>query len=99
VADEPLRLARSGREYFTLTFTPALPDGVTVEARINYRNTEGDWHPVDLVDGEHKILLRGPLVTDTTSGHPITDSGTLETRITDNPEIIIRNGARISLYS
>lgn len=95
LADEPpaMELSKYGREYFTLTFTPGLPDDVTgVEARVG----TGEWNPAELDDGAWRILLRGPNV-DTTDGFIVAKSGPLQARVIDTPEIIVRSVAFIKL--
>lgn len=84
-------LPRDGREYFTWTFTGLPEDHGAVEVNIG-----GEWHALDIVGQNGRLLLAGP---DAESGDAvvITKDAYVEVRVTDNPEIVVRGGGWIRL--
>jgi hypothetical protein len=83
-------LPRNGREYFHWTFT-GLPDGAVVEASIG-----GQWHPLTVNGATGQLLLAGP-DADPSGAVPVLVDEYVVMRVTDNPEIVIRDGGWINL--
>lgn len=83
-------LPRAGREYFHWTFT-GLPGGAVVEASIG-----GSWHPLTIDGTSGRILLAGPDADATDAVQVLVDEF-VTMRVTDNPEIVIRDGGWITL--
>ena len=84
-------LPRGGREYFRWEFTGLPTDHGTVEALIG-----GSWHPLTMDGSTGGLLLAGP-DADPSGAVVVTDDVRVQIRVTDNPEIIVRSGGRITL--
>lgn len=85
-------LPKAGVEYFTWKFS-GLPDGAEVEVQIG-----SDWYPLTVDGQEGKILLAGPDAPETEDAVTVSESDKEVTlRVTDSPEVIIRNRGEIIL--
>lgn len=83
-------LPRNGREYFHWTFI-GLPTGAIVEASIG-----GAWHALTLDGNAGRLLLAGPDADATGAVQVLVDEFVVM-RVTDSPEIVVRDGGWINL--
>ena len=89
-----MKLPRNGREYAKWD-VEGVPVGGTLEARFN---GAGSWHTLELVDGTtHRLLVAGPDADPGTAVVLSADRNDVEIRLTDFPEIVVRNGGDIRL--
>jgi len=88
-----MRLPRAGCEYAHMTFT-GLPDGVTVQFSVDDGIT---WHATDGDGQERRILLRGPEYAGDSGSVEVTESCVALVKVTDTPEVVIRETPRIQL--
>lgn len=84
-------LPREGREYFSWAFTGLPDDAGLCEVKI------GDaWHPLEMTGSVGRILLAGP-DADAAGAIQVLADQTVEVRVTDSPEVVIRGGGTIRI--
>lgn len=90
-----MQLPRAGREFARWTIATDQPIS-GIEARIVGAN---QWHPCDYDPeaGIGRLLVYGPDCNETDEGVLIAATCCLELRVTDSPEIVIRDGGWITL--
>ncbi len=87
-----MKLPSNGREYATWTAT-GVPGGGVLEAQFN---GTGDWHTLEEdTPGEYRLLVAGPDADPGTAVVLTAGRNTIEIRLTDNPEIVVRSGGDI----
>lgn len=84
-------LPTAGREYAHFTFT-GVPAGALLEAKVG----DSAWTPLELVDGEYVLLVRGPGAP-TDSGLLVDGTSKVQVRAVDSPEIVVRNAGIIRI--
>ncbi|MDN4616392.1 hypothetical protein P5G50_18245 [Leifsonia sp. F6_8S_P_1B] len=84
-------LPRAGREYFHWTFNGLPDDHGPVEAFIS-----GQWRPLTMDGAGGRILLAGP-DADSAGAVVVSANQQVQLRVTDTPEVIIRDGGSIRL--
>lgn len=86
-----MRLPHDGREYARFTFT-GLPADAAVEAKFG----DGEWAALEGTGDTRQILICGP---DADIGEAVVVPATcvVTVRVTDNPEIVIRQGGTVAI--
>lgn len=87
-----MHLPNAGEEYARILFSD-LPDGAAVEVSVDDQET---WHLAEpgTVPNEVRILLRGPAAP-STDGLLVALQSRLWVRVTDSPELVIRDAGII----
>jgi len=89
-------LRRAGREYFHWPLTNVPADVSALEVLL-----EGGWHPLELAADRlsARCLVQGPdvAVIDVSAVTITSDQSSIELRVSDDPEIVIRGGGEIRL--
>lgn len=92
-----MRLPNTGREYVTWTATGA-PDGITLDVTFDRGTT---WHTLERTGNTVKALVAGPAATANPAGTIVLTLGrnTATIRATDNPEVVVRGGGVVDVFS
>lgn len=92
-----MRIASNGREYVSWTVTGAEPE--TALAVTFDRGAT--WHDLDRDGNTVKALVAGPTATANPAGTIVLTTGrnTATIRATDNPEIVVRGGGAVDVYT
>jgi hypothetical protein len=92
-----VRLSTTGREYASWTIT-----GADTDTALSVSFDKGaTWHNLTVTGSTAKILVAGPTATDNPPGTVVLTTGrnTATIRATDNPEVVVRGGGTVDVYT